>query len=145
KRLICLGAKACGVGTAEDIAEYFHVDGWRDRLPPGRWLCEKGQRAKPIFKRLVTELVEERSLIPVRVEGWTGEAYVPQGVRIPKEVDSRAVVTPFDSLVWDRARLRRLFGMEYTIEIYTPAPRRVFGYYVCPFLLHDEIGARCDL
>jgi uncharacterized protein YcaQ len=145
KRLICLGANACGVGTAEDIAEYFHVDGWRDRLPPGRWLGENSARAKPILKRLVAELVEDGRLVSVRVEGWKREAYVTPAMRIPKAVDSRGLVTPFDSLVWDRARLKRLFGMEYTIEIYTPARRRVYGYYVCPFLLGDEIVARCDV
>jgi uncharacterized protein len=145
KRLVCLGAKACGVGTAEDIAQYFDVDGWRDRLPPGRWLGEDGAREKPILKRLVAELVDEGRLLSVHVEGWKQTAYVTPAMRIAKAVDSRGLVTPFDSLVWDRARLKRLFGMEYTIEIYTPAPQRVYGYYVCPFLLGDQIVARCDL
>jgi uncharacterized protein len=64
---------------------------------------------------------------------------------VPQTVDAQAFVTPFDSLVWDRGRLERMFGMKYTIEMYTPAPKRVYGYYVCPFLLGETLVARCDL
>jgi uncharacterized protein YcaQ len=149
KRLICLGAKACGVGTLDDITGYFHIDGWRDRLPPGPyWERPKdpdGRRDKPIAKRLAAELVEEGRLAPVRVEGWKDHAYVHPDARVPRTVDSRGLVTAFDSLVWDRERLERLFGMKYTIEMYVPAPKRIYGYYVCPFLLGDRLVARCDL
>jgi uncharacterized protein YcaQ len=149
KQLLCRGAKACGVGTFDDIVEYFHIDGWRDRLPPGPWWAGPkglaGGRAKPIAKRLLAELVEEGRLLPARVRGWKDPAYVHPGARVPRAIDARGIVTPFDSLVWDRARLGRLFGMKYTLEMYVPAPRRVYGYYVCPFLLGDTLVARCDL
>jgi uncharacterized protein YcaQ len=146
KELICLAAKACGVGTFNDLTEYFYIDRWGDRSAPvPRWANRKGRRAKPVARRLLAELVEAGRLIPTRVAGWSEQAYVLPGVKVPRTVEARAFVTPFDSLVWDRARLRRLFGMDYTIEIYTPVAKRVYGYYVFPFLLDDEIVARCDL
>jgi uncharacterized protein len=149
KQLICLAAKAYGVGTLGDISGYFHIDGWRERMPPGpRWTRPNGQagpRATPIAKRLVSELVEERRLLPTRVEGWKQQAYLHPHARVPRAVDARALVTPFDSLVWERSRIERLFGMKYTVEMYLPAPKRVYGYYVCPFLLGDTLVARCDL
>jgi hypothetical protein len=149
KQLICLAAKACGIGTAGDLTGYFHIDGWRDRMPPGpRWTwpeSKNGRRARPIAKRLVSELAEEGRLLPVGVEGWQEQAYLHPQARVPQTSDARGLVTPFDSLVWDRGRVRRLFGMEYAIEMYVPAPKRVYGYYVCPFLLCDTLVARCDL
>jgi uncharacterized protein YcaQ len=147
KELICLAAKACGVGTLGDLTGYFYVDGWSDRTGPvpWRWARRIGGRAKPVARRLVSELVEEGRLVPARVDGWKDPAYVLADVKVPRSVEARAFVTPFDSLVWDRRRLRRLFGMNYTIEIYTPVAKRVFGYYVFPFLLDDKIVARCDL
>jgi uncharacterized protein YcaQ len=149
KQLICLAARAYGIGTFRDITGYFNIDGWRERLPPGpRWTHPKeprGRRSKPIAKRLVSELVEEARLLPAHVEGWEEQAYLHPQARIPRTVDARALVTPFDSLVWERSRIERLFGMKYTIEMYTPKPKRVYGYYVCPFLLGDTLVARCDL
>jgi uncharacterized protein YcaQ len=147
KELICRAAAAHGVGTFGDITNYFNVDGWRDRLPDGPYweTHEQRGRSKPIARRLVAELVEEGRLIPVRVEGWMEQAYLAPGVRLPRQVEARAIVTPFDSLVWERSRILRLFGMKYSIELYTPPPKRVYGYYVCPFLLADDLVARCDL
>ena len=147
KQLICLGAKAHGVGTAGDIVGYFMTDGWHDRRATVPWWeQQKGtRRSKPIAQRLVAELVEEGRLLPAQVEGWAEPAYVEPGVRVPRSVDVRALVTPFDSLVWERKRIERLFGMQYTIEIYTPASKRVYGYYVFPFLLGDTLVGRCDL
>jgi uncharacterized protein YcaQ len=149
KMLICLGAKACGVGTLTDIVGYLDTDGWRERSPSTPWWeREKGSplaRSKPIAKRLVAELVDERRLVPASVDGWGEPAYMYPRARIPRAVHARALVTPFDSLVWDRDRIDRLFGMKYTIELYLPPSKRVFGYYVFPFLLGDTLVARCDV
>jgi uncharacterized protein YcaQ len=149
KDLICLAAKACGIGTAGDITGYFNIDGWHDRRPAGphreRDETVKPGRSTPIARRLIAELVEEGRLLPVRVEGWTEQAYLHPGARVPRSISARALVTPFDSLVWNRDRIARLFGMRYTIELYTPPPKRVYGYYVCPFLLGDTLVGRCDL
>jgi uncharacterized protein YcaQ len=149
KQLICLAAQACGVGTANDLTGYFNVDGWHDRLRAGPvwdWIGDGGpRRSKSIAKRLVAELADERRLLPVRVEGWKETAYLHPQARVPRRVDVRALVTPFDSLVWERDRIARLFGMEYSIEIYTPSPKRKYGYYVCPFLLGDTLVGRVDL
>ncbi len=149
KALICLAAKACGVGTLGDITSYFYIDAWHDRSPRvPRWersTGPDGKRAKPIAKRLVAELVEEKRLLPARVDGWKEPAYLHPNAKVPKTVDARALVTPFDSLVWERRRIERLFGMKYAIELYTPAPKRVYGYYVFPFLLGDTLVGRCDL
>jgi uncharacterized protein YcaQ len=147
KQLICLGAKAYGIGTLGDITGYFYLDGWRDRQPPGpRWTHPQGRRrSTPIVKRLVSELVDEKRLVPARVEGWKEQAYLHPQARVSGSVDFRALVTPFDSLVWNRSRTERMFGMKYTIEMYVPPPKRVYGYYVCPFLLGDTLVGRCDL
>lgn len=157
KQLICLGAKACGVGTRRDIAGYFEVDGWYDRLPVAWWWDRSGWRtgrAKPIAERLVAELVEEGRLLQARVENWKDQAYVHPDVRFPRTIDVRGLLTPFDSLVWAhgqgvedgvRGRVHRLFGMKYTLEIYVPPRKRVYGYYVLPFLHGDTLVARCDL
>ena len=149
KELICLGAKACGVGSSVDITGYLYVDGWNDRTPIGAHLGDpappRGRRAKPVAKRLVAELVEAGRLLPCRVEGWTEPAYLSPGAGAPPTVAASALLTPFDSLVWERGRIERLFGMTYTIEIYTPAAKRVYGYYVMPFLLGDTLVGRCDL
>lgn len=146
KELILLSAKAQGVGTLEDLRTYFYIDGWSDRggPVPWRWTRQRG-RAKPIAPRLFAELVEEGRLAPTKVAGWKEMAYSLPGLKMPKAVEAAAFVTPFDSLVWDRARLKRLFGMDYTIEIYTPMAKRKYGYYVFPFVLGDKIVARCDL
>ena len=102
-------------------------------------------RPKPVARQLLAELVEEGRLVPAHVEGWKNPAYLHAEARVPRAIEARGLVTPFDSLVWDRRRLHRLFGMKYSIEIYTPVRKRIYGYYVCPFLLGDTLVARCDL
>src|SRR5262245_10647397 len=124
KALLLESADALGVATARDLADYFRLH-------------------VPTAKALIRDLVEEGALQRVRVEGWREPAYTSTGLRVPREGSSaRALLSPFDSLLFERARTERLFGMRYRIEVYTPAHKRVFGYYVLPFLLDGAIVAR---
>ena len=139
KELIVRAARAMGVGTAKDIAQYFHVDSWWDRL------SVDGRRPPANTEILFDELVEAGRLEPARVEGWKRPAFVVPDARIPKSVDARAIVSPFDPLMWERKWTKAVFDFDYQIEIYVPAPKRVYGYYVLPFLMGDRFAARVDL
>ena len=139
KALIIRAAHAMGVGTAKDIAQYFHVDGFWDRL------SVNGRRRLSRLQELFDELVEEGFLERASVEGWKQPAYVTPDMRVPKSIDARAIISPFDPLMWERAWTRSVFDFEYQIEIYVPAPKRVYGYYVLPFLMGDRFAARVDL
>jgi hypothetical protein len=127
RALLMVAAGALGVATARDLADYHH-------LPVGR--------ARP----RIAELVEDGQLEPVTVEGWGEPAYLAPGARIARPTRREAtVLSPFDSLVWSRDRLARVFGFDYRIEVYVPAGARRHGYYVLPVLLGDTLVARVDL
>ena len=124
--LLLLAAKSLGIATASDLLDYH--------------------RQKPaVVKPVLAELVKQGNLEQVRVEGWRDVAYMLPGVSTPRSMNTRALVSPFDSLVWCRPRIERLWDFHYRIEIYTPEQKRVYGYYVLPFVLGDRIVARVDL
>jgi uncharacterized protein YcaQ len=126
RELLLRAAKHHGVGTARDLADYFRI---------------KVTTARPRLH----ELVEDGALVPVQVGDWKDVAYLHPDARRPRRVRAQALLSPFDSLIWERSRTERLFGVRIRIELYTPAPKRIHGYYVLPFLLDDAIVARVDL
>ncbi|MEP6482792.1 MAG: crosslink repair DNA glycosylase YcaQ family protein, partial [Rhodoglobus sp.] len=127
RELVRLSAQALGVGTLKDITDYF-------RLP---YQVE--------VKKALAELVESGDVLPVTVNGWGVPAFLHSDARIPRRIESAALLSPFDPVVWERSRALRMFGFHYRIEIYTPAPQRIYGYYTLPVLIDEAIVARIDL
>jgi uncharacterized protein len=126
RQLVGLAAAALGVATEIDLRDYF-------RLPIAE--CRKA----------IAECVEEGILRVVSVEGWKQQAYLHHAAKFPRKAGGTALLTPFDPVVWNRDRAERLFNFHYRIELYTPAPKRKFGYYVLPFLHGDQLVGRVCL
>jgi uncharacterized protein YcaQ len=126
RSLLVLGAAHHGVGTARDIADYYRL-----HLPTARPIIEK--------------LADEGLLRRAEVEGWPKPAFAHPEATQPRFSRGTALLSPFDPIVWERDRAHRIFGFHYRIEIYVPQPKRVFGYYVLPFLHDGELVGRLDL
>jgi uncharacterized protein len=126
RELTMRAAAALGVGTEADIRDYF-------RLAAGQ------------VRPAIAKLVADGELEQVDVEGWSAPAYLRAGRAVPRAPRGTALLCPFDPLIFFRPRVQRLFGFHYRIEIYTPADRRQYGYYVWPFLLDGELVGRVDL
>jgi uncharacterized protein YcaQ len=126
RELTLRAARALGVGTEADIRDYF-------RLSAGQ------------VKPAIAQLVAGGELERVEVDGWPAPAYLRAGQVVPRVDRGTALLCPFDPLIFFRPRVQRLFGFHYRIEIYTPAAKRQYGYYVWPFLLDGRLVGRVDL
>lgn len=131
RELVRRAAKASGIGTAHDLADYYRLS-----------LAET--------RAALAQLQDAGELIPVQVPGWEARgkplaAWLHSAARVPRSIHSAGLLSPFDPVVWCRDRAQRMFGFHYRIEIYTPAARRRYGYYVLPVLLDDRLAARVDL
>ena len=125
RELLRRAAASLGVAAAPDLVDYH-------RLP------------KPQARARIQELAESGEIEEVQVEGWRRPAYMHPAAKLPRTIGACALLSPFDPVVWFRERGERIFDFEYRIEIYTPAERRIYGYYVLPFLLGDRIVGRID-
>lgn len=132
RELLRRSAVAHGIGTARDLADYYRLKG-------------------PAVQVALQQLEDAGELVPVQVRGWEGaggrpvKAWMHRDARRPRSIEAAALLSPFDPVVWFRDRALRMFGFHYRIEIYTPAPQRVYGYYSLPILLDDELVGRIDL
>ncbi|HJP27626.1 MAG TPA: crosslink repair DNA glycosylase YcaQ family protein [Dehalococcoidia bacterium] len=126
REMMRLAVQAHGIGTVEDIADYYHL--------------RNGQA-----EARLDELVESEDVQLVSVEGWDEPTFAPPTIESTEPTSARALLTPFDPLVWNRDRIERIFDFFYRIEIYVPEKKRQYGYYVYPFVLGEDLVARLDL
>jgi uncharacterized protein YcaQ len=126
RELVRRASRALGIGTTKDIADYY------------RLLVTETKSA-------IQDLVDAGELVPVSVPGWPAPAYLHAEARIPRRIEAAALLSPFDPIVWERTRAHTMFGFHYRIEIYTPAAKRVFGYYTLPVLVDESLVGRIDL
>jgi len=126
RELVLQAGQALGVGTVRDLADYWRL-------------------MQVDTKIAVAQLIESGDLLPVSVEGWSAPGYLYRDARIPRRIEGTALLSPFDPVVWERARTERMFGFRYRIEIYTPGPQRQFGYYTLPVLQDEALVGRIDL
>ncbi|WP_280306713.1 winged helix-turn-helix domain-containing protein [Nocardia neocaledoniensis] len=126
RELIRRSSRALGIGTETDLRDYYRLN--RRQSAPA-----------------IAELVDAGELLPVEVAGWDALAYLHPEASTPRRVTGAALLCPFDPLIFFRPRTQRIFDFHYRIEIYTPEPKRVHGYYVFPFLLDGQLVGRVDL
>ncbi|MES2172178.1 MAG: crosslink repair DNA glycosylase YcaQ family protein [Actinomycetota bacterium] len=126
RELVRRSVRALGIGTVSDICDYYRL-------------------RNDDTKKALAELVEAGEVVPVTVEGWNRPAFLNADARIPRRIETTALLSPFDPVVWERDRGLRMFGFHYRIEIYTPAPKRVYGYYTLPLLIDENVVGRIDL
>jgi uncharacterized protein len=126
RELTLRAATALGVGTEADIRDYFRLS---------------AQQVKPA----IAELLAAGEIERVEVDGWSAPAYLRPGRAVPRRDRGTALLCPFDPLIFFRPRVERLFNFHYRIEIYTPAAKRQYGYYVWPLLMDGRLVARVDL
>jgi uncharacterized protein YcaQ len=126
RELLRLAVRHHGLGTLADIADYYR---------------QNATKARP----LLADLVRTGEIEEVEVDGWKGPVYADPEAILPRRIEGRALLCPFDPVMWFRPRTERLFDFHYRIEIYVPEPQRKFGYYVLPFLLDGRLVARVDL